>query len=63
MDAQHRGLVAMNGLWMLVAQAKESAEWFTGHSISNSQIAAIHRKLKIQMENLQIPVMEYLSLQ
>lgn len=52
MEAQHRGLVAMNGLWMLVAQAKESAEWFTGHSISNSQIAAIHRKLKIQMENI-----------
>lgn len=52
MDAQHRGLVAMNGLWMLVAQAKESAEWFTGRSISDSQIASIHHRLKIQMENI-----------
>ena len=52
MDAAHRGLVAMNGLWMLVAQAKESAEWFTGHAISDDQIAAIHHRLKIQMENI-----------
>ncbi len=33
MDAQQRGLVALNGLRMLVEQARESAEWFTGHSI------------------------------
>lgn len=52
MDAQHRGLVTMNGLWMLVAQAKESAEWFTGQPISDARITAIHRKLKIQMENI-----------
>lgn len=52
LDAEQRGLVAMNGLWMLVAQAKESAEWFTGHSISNEKIAQIHGKLKVQMENI-----------
>ena len=52
MDAQHRGLVTMNGLWMLVAQAKDSAEWFTGQPISDARITAIHRKLKIQMENI-----------
>ena len=37
---------------MLVAQAKESAEYFTGTSISDSLIAAIHRKLASQMENI-----------
>jgi len=51
MDAQALGLVAMNGLWMLVAQAKESAEWFTGESIDDSVIHSIYRKLRTQMEN------------
>lgn len=52
LDAEHRGLVSMNGLWMLVAQAKESAEWFTGLPISDEKIAEIHQKLKIQMQNI-----------
>lgn len=51
MDAQSRGLVAMNGLWMLVAQAKEASEWFTGSQIPDAVIAPIHRKLQQQMEN------------
>ena len=52
LDAQRRGLVTMNGLWMLVAQAKESAEWFTGQPICDEKITAIHRTLKSQMENI-----------
>lgn len=52
LDAEARGLVTMNGLWMLVAQAKESAEWFSGKSIDDSVIAKIHRKLRAQMENI-----------
>ena len=52
LDAQRRGLVARNGLPMLVAQAKESAEWFTGKAISDDIIPVIHRKLKNQMENI-----------
>ena len=52
LDAERRGLIAMNGLWMLVAQAKESAEWFTGAHISDESIAKIHQKLKLQMENI-----------
>lgn len=52
LDAQNRGLVTMNGLWMLVAQAKESAEWFTDSPIADDQIATIHRALKQQMENI-----------
>jgi shikimate dehydrogenase len=51
-QAEARGLLTENGLWMLVAQAKESAEWFTGRKISNDAIPEIHNMLRIQMENL-----------
>ena len=52
LDAAERGLVAENGLWMLVAQAKEASEWFTGNKISDSVIAQIHNDLRVQMENI-----------
>ena len=51
-EAETRGLVAMNGLLMLVAQAKESAEWFTGSAIDQELIGSIHQKLQKQMENI-----------
>lgn len=50
--AEKRGIVAMNGLLMLVAQAKESAEWFVGQSIADDKINAIHALLARQMENI-----------
>ena len=52
LDAESRGLIAMNGLWMLVAQAKESAEWFAGVQIPDGKIAQIHGLLRAQMENI-----------
>lgn len=52
LDAEKRGLVTMNGLWMLVAQAKESAEWFTGRNIPDDHIPAIHAQLTAQMGNI-----------
>lgn len=52
LDAERRGLVTMNGLWMLVAQAKESAEWFTESQIPDEIIMQIHRLLRRQMENI-----------
>lgn len=52
MQAEELGLVTENGLWMLVAQAKESAEWFLDHKIDDAMIARIHQKLRLQMENL-----------
>ncbi len=52
LDAEQRGLTAMNGLWMLVAQAKESAEWFTGSKISDEKISQIYTILKQEMENI-----------
>ena len=52
LDGEKRGLVAVNGLLMLVAQAKESAEWFLGQKISEDKILKIHAMLKRQMENI-----------
>lgn len=52
LDAEKRGLVAMNGLLMLVAQAKEAAEWFTDASIPDDVIIPIHRTLQHQMQNI-----------
>lgn len=52
LDAEAKGLVTMNGLWMLVAQAKDSAELFTKQDISNEKITEIYRTLKGQMENI-----------
>ena len=52
LDAQRRGIVAMNGLLMLVAQAKEAAEWFTDSHIDDAVIERIHGTLRRQMENI-----------
>ena len=51
-DAEERGLVTQNGLWMLVAQAKESAQWFTGRSIPDEKIRDVYKVLRRQMENI-----------
>jgi len=50
--AEQRGLVAMNGLLMLVAQAKEASEWFTDTAIDDRCIAKIHASLRRHMENI-----------
>ncbi len=52
MEAEERGIVAMNGLWMLVAQAKESVEWFTNQTIPNSQIGEVYSKIRRQNSNI-----------
>ena len=52
LDAENQGLVAMNGLLMLVAQAKEASEWFMETVIDDRVIAAIHHRLQMQMENI-----------
>jgi shikimate dehydrogenase len=52
LDAEARGLTAMNGLLMLVAQAKESAEWFTRTQIPYSIVHQIHRSLRMEAENV-----------
>ena len=52
LDAENRGLTAMNGLLMLVAQAKEAAEWFTGASLPDSKIDPIVKSMERQMRNV-----------
>ena len=52
LDAEARGIPAMNGLVMLVAQAKESAEWFAQRQIPYSAIRQIHRQLRLEAENI-----------
>lgn len=52
MDAQAMGIPHENGLWMLVAQAKEASEYFTGRALPEDCIEKIHRTLSHQMKNL-----------
>ena len=51
-DARKLGIPAENGLWMLVAQAKEAAELFSGTEIPDSRIPEIHAILSRQMQNI-----------
>lgn len=51
-DAQKRGILHQNGLWMLVAQAKEAAELFTGTPLSDCVIKEIYKMLAVQMQNI-----------
>lgn len=50
--AEARGLAAVNGLLMLVAQAKRSAEWFTSVPIDDGCIPPIYHTLRRGMENI-----------
>lgn len=52
LDAERLGIPSMNGLWMLVAQAKEAAEWFAGSPIPDEKIGEIYGILRRQMENI-----------
>ena len=52
LDAEKLGLPCQNGLWMLVAQAKEAAEYFTGKAIRDDLIEHIYNILSGQMQNI-----------
>ena len=52
LDAERLGIPGFNGLWMLVAQAKKSAEWFMDRPLPDSLIGEIHRRLRDRMENV-----------
>ncbi len=51
-DAEALGLPHENGLWMLVAQAKEAAEYFGGAPLSDTIIERVHHQLSVQMQNI-----------
>lgn len=52
LDAAQRGLIHSNGLWMLVAQAKEASEWFVDQKLPDSLIRDVYQKMRLQMENI-----------
>ena len=52
LDAEKLGIQTMNGLWMLVAQAKEAAEWFMDTTLPDDKIGYIYDILRRQMENI-----------
>lgn len=52
LDAQARGIPAVSGLTMLVAQAREAAESFAGHSIPAGRVDSIVGEIKSQTLNL-----------
>ena len=52
LNAEKIGIPTVNGLLMLVAQAKESAEWFTGNAIDYANIRKIYSSLSVQMQNI-----------
>lgn len=52
LDAESMGLPHENGLWMLVAQAKEAAEYFGKKALDDSIIEKVHRTLSSRMQNI-----------
>ena len=52
LDCEKYGIPGFNGLWMLVAQAKKSAEWFMDRQLPDSLLSDIHEKLRDRMENI-----------
>lgn len=52
LDAERRGVPCLSGLRMLVAQAKASAEQFTGTAIPDSRVETIFRALSAETCNI-----------
>lgn len=52
LDAERLGIPCENGLRMLIAQAKEAAEWFLGKKISDTVIESIYQTLSVKMKNI-----------
>lgn len=52
LDAEKLGLPYENGLWMLVAQAKEAAEYFGNKSLPDTVIGNVYKKMSGKMQNI-----------
>ncbi|HPF88682.1 MAG TPA: shikimate kinase [Candidatus Limiplasma sp.] len=52
LDAQARGIPCINGLPMLVAQAKRASELFTGQSLDNTMIDYVTKCIARQTQNI-----------
>lgn len=51
-EAKQKGIKAIGGLYMLVAQAVFAAEYFTGSTIEKSEIERVYNKLLKEKQNL-----------
>ncbi len=52
MDAENANIPAMGGLSMLIAQAAEASEWFTGRSVEGRDVTRIEGVLRRNTENI-----------
>ena len=52
LDAEARGIKTQNGLWMLIAQAKEGSSLFTGKAIDEGEVSRIYEILSHESRNL-----------
>lgn len=52
LQAEQLNLPHENGLWMLVAQAKEAAEYFCGKPIPDAMIETVYQKMSADMQNI-----------
>lgn len=52
LDAEKLGIPHENGLWMLVAQAKEASECFSDSTVDDGVIQQIYKGLSAQMKNI-----------
>ena len=52
LEAEQLGIPAVNGLWMLVAQAAESAQYFTGKPLDAGRIERVYEAMRTKMENI-----------
>lgn len=52
LDAEALGLPHENGLWMLVAQAKEAAEYFGGKDLPDRLIETVYERMSAEMQNI-----------
>ena len=52
LDAQARGIPCESGLYMLVAQAVQASELWTGQTISENKMHAVWRQIGASMENI-----------
>lgn len=51
-DALERGIPAVGGLFMLVAQAAKASELFTGRTVSHDQVITVYNQLHQDMQNI-----------
>ncbi len=52
LDAMHKGITAVGGLYMLVAQAAKAVEYFLDTTLPEGEIRRVYTKLTAQKENI-----------